>query len=510
MYVCLSYSFFKGIMKHIFFLLAIACCFSCMGQTSPSSTIRDAVDLFEQTAVQYMHQDQISGLSVVVTHKGSVVYMNGLGNKSLDCSDPITKDTRFRIASVSKMLVAIAVLQLSEEGVIELDVPVVDYLGWFRLNDPEGRWKKITVRHLLNHTAGLPRGEGIDPWGRPEAMFAGNIFSSEDVIPYALDQGQVADPGELIKYSNFGFWLLSQLVVEYGGSDGSTRDEKYVNYIEDKIFRRLNFGQSGYVINDSDACSFASPYGLINDFKGQREAVPFIYNPGFVTGAWGAYSTANDLSKFLIWLAKALTGDSAPLLKPCSFAKMIASPVKDSHSNSSYALGISMMELSGRRIVGHSGLFNGYQSQVAVDMDSGTGVALLLNATGVVSGKYMDLLFSTVGNASELLPPKISLLPQNVLQPFKPQDDSPWKKIIGLYQHSACKIVISENSEGCLIADSLYKLYLLRQTPTELEFLIGWDAPFLGYIGERVIFYCHPNGEAEFLEIANTFRAYRI
>ncbi len=101
-----------------------------------------------------MERFEIPGLTLAVTRGEEVVYTGAFGVRSLDSGEPMRADYLFHMASVSKPFVATAVMQLVEQGRIDLDEPVVTYLPYFELAD--ARFREITVRQMLNHTSGMP------------------------------------------------------------------------------------------------------------------------------------------------------------------------------------------------------------------------------------------------------------------------------------------------------------------------------------------------------------------
>lgn len=284
-------------MNQYTFILFISFTYSffCFGDER-CEVLQSAINIFEEQVDQFMNQGQIPGLAVVITYDGQTIYSNGFGYKDTKNSDPITKDTLFRLASNSKMLTAIAVLQIWEKGFIEIDQPVVKYLPWFKQKDAEKRWKQITIRQLLNHTAGISRCEGSDIWGKEKFLLTGYLPSSEEMISNAINQEMVLDPGSRLKYSNLGYWILSQLISEYGGAVGQTSDEKYVNYIKENILNPLHMNNSGYIIDLTKIHQLAKPFGIIDKCTNDREMLPFIINPGGSNGSGGFYSSITDVS----------------------------------------------------------------------------------------------------------------------------------------------------------------------------------------------------------------------
>jgi N-acyl-D-amino-acid deacylase len=162
----------------------------------------------------------IPGAALAVGRNGKVVYARGFGYADLDRSQPVQPDALFRIASVSKPLTAVAVLQLVERGQLRLDAKVFDVLGLRRPTENgvqfDERWRTVTIQQLLHHTGGWDRDESFDP------MFMSPPICKElavappavprDIIRYMLRRPLDFEPGTRDAYSNLGYCLLGRVI----------------------------------------------------------------------------------------------------------------------------------------------------------------------------------------------------------------------------------------------------------------------------------------------------------
>ncbi len=123
-----------------------------------SSEASGVVDAFEMKAKvnEILNRRPAVGLAVGVVRNGSLEFFYGHGLANIESNTPITEDTVFRIASITKTFTAIAVMQLWEQGLIDLDAPANDYLRAYKLIPARATFRPATVRHLLTHTAGIP------------------------------------------------------------------------------------------------------------------------------------------------------------------------------------------------------------------------------------------------------------------------------------------------------------------------------------------------------------------
>src|SRR5262249_31395645 len=136
----------------------------------------------------------------------------------------------FRIGSISKPITAVAILQLVERGKLSLDAGVWELL---RLSEPsDRRWKRVTIRHLLQHTGGWDRDESIDPMFRSaeiaRALRVPQPATPAHIIRYMLGQRLDFDPGSRFAYSNFGYCLLGRVIETVSGAAYETHVQEHV------------------------------------------------------------------------------------------------------------------------------------------------------------------------------------------------------------------------------------------------------------------------------------------
>lgn len=180
----------------------------------------------DQMLIDFSREHEVPGLAIAVGRKGKIVYSAGMGYTEpagTPKRKPVQPQTRFRIASLSKPITAAAILILAQRGKLALEDKVLDRVSLKPLGgkmiDP--RWKEITLRHLLNHTAGFDRTKSFDPMFRSIA-FAKEAevpapASAETVIRVMLGRPLDFDPGTRYAYSNFGYCLLGRVIETASG-----------------------------------------------------------------------------------------------------------------------------------------------------------------------------------------------------------------------------------------------------------------------------------------------------
>ncbi|XGV97573.1 MAG: serine hydrolase domain-containing protein [Leptolyngbya sp. BL-A-14] len=305
-----------------------------------------------------MITQHIPGLALAITHENQVMYVKGYGKAN--AQQPVTPQTQFPIASLSKSFTAIAVLQLVEAGQIDLDASVKQYLPNFTLADTKTA-DQITIRHLLNHTSGL------SDFGFSEA-FLPQPTSNAERVDSLHNARPVAVPGTQFHYFNPNYDVLARVVeVVIGQSFGE--------YLRSHIFTPLQMSQTFHATTMNEARQRASRMatGHLMAF-----AIPFTAQElsGYLGGNAGVISTAEDMAKYLILHTNEGRFENTQLLTPQSIAFMHTPP---SQLKSSYAMGWFVTKENGRKVLQHNGILSTFYTDATVLSNEKYGVALLYN-----------------------------------------------------------------------------------------------------------------------------------
>jgi N-acyl-D-amino-acid deacylase len=207
--------------------------FSMTGEPNPRFTEIDA------WAKTFMTEKKIAGGSVAIGCDGEVVFARGYGFADRDAQTPVEPTSLFRIASVSKPITAVAVVQLVEQGKLRLDESIVDLLDLTdgsRITDFDPWWSRVTLAHLLTHTGGWDRNRSGDPMFMDREI-AGSFNTAlpvthSQVIGFQFLRGIDYAPGERFAYSNFGYCLLGRAIERASG-------QRYENYVREHLFSPL-------------------------------------------------------------------------------------------------------------------------------------------------------------------------------------------------------------------------------------------------------------------------------
>lgn len=195
---------------------------------------------FDQLMEGFVRDNQVPGASLAISRHGQLIYARGFGYANTEQKVPVSPESLFRIASVSKPLTAVAVMQLVEQGKVKLDSPVMDY---FQLEPAtangkiqDDRWKRVTVRHCLQHTGGWDRSASYDPIALPQriadSLKIDTPVPPEAIIRYMLGQPLDFDPGEKFAYSNLGYLLLGRVIE-------TATEQPYEAYVRKSVLAPL-------------------------------------------------------------------------------------------------------------------------------------------------------------------------------------------------------------------------------------------------------------------------------
>jgi len=310
--------------------------------------------------------------AVLVARDAQVLLDRGYGSANLEWKIPNDGNTKFRLGSVSKQFTAAAILLLQERGKLSLDAPVKTFLS-----DAPPAWDKVTVRHLLSHTGGIPNFTSFPEYEKTKGLPA----TLESLIARFRDKPLDFQPGEKFAYSNSGYILLTAIVEKASG-------QPYAAFVTDNIFKPLGMADSGY---DSHAAV------LPHRASGYSPSPQGVVNTDYIDmtipqGAGALYSTTHDLLKW----NQGLFGGK--LLKPETL-KAMTTPVKDN-----YALGLFIANADGATVINHGGGIEGFNTWLGYDPDRKLTVAVLGNLNGGAPTRLGKSLMTLARGAAVVLP----------------------------------------------------------------------------------------------------------
>ncbi|HOF83779.1 MAG: serine hydrolase [Acidobacteria bacterium] len=346
----------------------------------PTAKIRAALEGFDQIAEDALKALKVTGAAMAVVKNDKVVYAKGFGYKDVENKIPATPDTIFAIGSSSKAFTVFALGRLVDEGKLEWEAPVRNYIPWFKLYDKEAG-ARLSVRDLVTHRSGLPRHDLL--W------YNNKTASREDLVRALAYLPPTADLREKWQYNNLMFLTAGYLLETLTG-------KPWEDAVRSLVFEPLGMKRSNFSVLDSQKDSdFAFPYNFVDK---AYEKLPFrdITNVG---PAGSINSSVNEMAR---WVAVHLADgkfEGRDLLSSSTVSDMhnphmVTGAVSSSPdiAATAYAMGWFTDVYRGHRRVHHGGNIDGFSAQVAFLPDDGLGFVVLTNMNGT---SYPELLVRT-------------------------------------------------------------------------------------------------------------------
>ncbi len=380
----------------------------------------DALDLQAKVA-KVLDRWPSAGLAVGVVRDGSLEWFLGHGVADIASKEPITQDTVFRIGSITKTFTAIAVLQLWERGLVDLDAPANDYLRAFKLIPAKTSFRPATVRHLLTHTAGVGYWRRLSDLLQP-GVGSGNRAGRSGAPPlasyYRRGLPVEVEPGTKWVYSNHGFAALGMIVEDVSG-------QPLDHYLREHIFAPLGMEHTDLVRSERVRPRLAIGYVLRS-----RGLKPVADREVPTPGGGAVYSTTADMARYVAALLHGGTGEHGSVLKPDTLASMFQPHFRPDPRVPGMGLGFEPGEEGGHRTVGKAGIVSGFLSAMVLALDAGIGVVVFSN-TGGLNGRIAPELL-----ASALLR-RLLGLPDQVIRTDIPARPETWSEVCGWYSPDA-------------------------------------------------------------------------
>jgi CubicO group peptidase (beta-lactamase class C family) len=316
-----------------------------------------------------------AGVAVAIVRKGRPPWFHGHGVADVATGQPVTEDTVFRVGSLTKTVTAVAIMQLWEQGLIDLDAPANRYLTTFRLTPARPDLQPATVRHLLTHTSGVGYWRRFPDLLRPG--FGAGISAPRPVLLadyYRRGLPQEIQPGMKWAYSNHGFAALGQIVEDVTGQALSD------------YFRMHIFDPLGMDHTDLARSGRVGP-GLATGYVIRRQGlVPVADFEVPTPGGGGLYSTAADMARYTSSLLQGGGSNGGPILKASTAETMFQPHFRPDPRLPGVALGFNIGAEGNHRVVGKDGILSGFLAHLGMAQREGIGVVVLAN-TGAISGR---------------------------------------------------------------------------------------------------------------------------
>lgn len=363
--------------------------------------LQRAMPAIDSLMRRFAASNRVPGIAYGVIVDGRLLHVAAVGVREVPTNAMVDTSTVFRIASMTKSFTALAILQLRDAGRLGLDDLAERYVPELKqLRYPTSDAPRITVRHLLTHSAGFPED---NPWGDQQ------LAASDDDLARMIRQGIPFSnvPGVAYEYSNFGFALLGRIVQNVSGMP-------YARYIQDRVLRPLGMTSTTMEARSVPGQRLAHGYRLQDGAWLEEPALP----DGSFGAMGGMLTSSADLSRWVALMLDAWPprdGAESPVLKRSSLremqqvarfaggsASMGGGTLSMTSGGYAYGLRVSQNCLFGH-VVAHSGGLPGFGSQMRWLPEYGVGVVALGNLTYTSWGGVIDQVLETLARSGGLV-----------------------------------------------------------------------------------------------------------
>ena len=338
-----------------------------------------------------MKAHHVVGLSIVLVDDQMTVWSKGFGYADLSKEVPATGDTIYRVGSISKPITAVAVEQLVDQGLLDLDKLFASYIPEFSVRSRFAGSQAITARNLMTHHAGVPEVERFD--------------TLRELITDLKGEYANFPPNMVYSYTNTGFSLLGRLIEVLSGKEFS-------EYMDEAVLRPIGMLDSSYILRDRQKVNLSKGYTGGNE----RVTTPIPHVP-----AGAAYSSASDLGRFLQMIFNDGVVGNRRILSSAGVAELLRPQNEDIPLDLDLRVGLDWvlteMDIADGdkvRIAIHGGATPLFHAQVRFSQDAKIGVVVLINSAeggGIIeslANEAMNLMYEakTGESARSAAPPK--------------------------------------------------------------------------------------------------------
>ncbi|MET2985128.1 serine hydrolase [Aureibaculum conchae] len=340
-------------MKNTLLIILILIVTSC--KLNQNNLVNNEVTEIEKKLLEISNNDGYSG-TVLIAKDNKILFQKAYGYANLAHKVPNKMETKFGIASMSKMFTAVAIMQLKEQDKLNLD----DTVGKILPNYPNKTVRdSVTIHQLLTHTSGL------SDFFNDEFEFKAKhtVRSLKDYFDFFKDDSILFTPGSQFSYSNAGYVVLGLIIEELS-------DKDYYNYVREHIFVPTNMNDTDNYETDSSIDNLAEGYIKKGENNVWKTSTYMKGAKG--SSAGGGYTTANDLFNFSIALK------NNTLISEESFALMTSSDY-----GNNYGYGFGLNNFNDTEVYGHNGGAHGVSAELDVYKDKGYTVVTLSNRSAL-------------------------------------------------------------------------------------------------------------------------------
>ena len=334
------------------------------------------VELIDEIMMAPIRDGQIAGASAAVVHRGETIAVRGYGWANLELRVPTPENAIYEIGSITKQFTSAGLLQMQEQGLVDLDADMATYLPDFPTQG-----NRITVRELLDHTSGI---RGYTEMAAARPYFVRRVPRDSLLALVAAHPFDFAT-GEHEIYNNSAFYLAGMILEDASGIS-------YEDYVEQRIFAPLGMDRSHYCSETEIHQGKVTGYAAGEDGLAHKGYI--VHNIPFAAGS--LCSSAGDLAT---WLGALHGGE---VLTADSYRQLIEPGDLNDGTRLRYALGIAVSDVLGHRAIHHGGGIDGFLSESLYLPEEELAVVVLMNTTALPgpSALAYEIVEAMVGDAT--------------------------------------------------------------------------------------------------------------
>jgi CubicO group peptidase (beta-lactamase class C family) len=337
-------------------------------RAAPAEVGKPGLADFDNFVNQALKDWKVPGVAVAVVQGNRVIMVKGYGYRDLEKQLPVTPGTLFGIGSITKSFTVTTLGMEMDEGKVDWDKPVRDYLPAFKMYDPI-LTEQMMIRDLITHRSGLPR---------HDMVWYSSDFSREDIIRRL----QYLEPNKPLR-STFQYNNLMFMTAGYIA--GLLNGKAWEDTIRERILIPLGMNSTNFSLKDSQSSAdFALPYRKGNDVKADVQRMPFdeqCPDRCAIGPAGEINSTAADMGRYVLFQlnkGKLLSENNAIQMQTPQMV-LLGTPDYKEESEDSYGMGFFISEYRGHKRVEHGGNLDGFSAELAFLPNDGIGVIVLTN-----------------------------------------------------------------------------------------------------------------------------------
>lgn len=369
----------------VILLLGSGCSNPSGTPSSPTPVQQPPVAAWQQRLDAFIRSEMeakgIPAISIAVVDDQEIAWSHGYGLSDPETEAPVTAETVYRVASVSKLFTALTVMQLVEKDSLDLDAPITTYLPEFQ---PENPFEdSITLRQLLSHRSGLVREPPVGHYFDPTEP------SLEEMVQSLNATTLIYAPGTREKYSNAAVSVAGYAVQRTTGTP-------FAAHAQEALIDTMGLVRT----------SFLPQPGLGIGYMWRYDTNTLTPAPVFELGigpAANLYTTVSDLGRFISTLFEISRGNLPNIMMPETLREMWTVQVPEDETTSGFGLGFYVSEFEGRQRVQHAGVMYGYATRVYALPEQNIGVAIVgnLDATNPVVDRIANYALSLLSAFKE-------------------------------------------------------------------------------------------------------------